>query len=158
MRMKIAAALLSAVVTPLAASAQAPAISAIADYSNARIMDGTWAYAVIAGGVEAQFRNGAGQPQLYLTCVRASRQVAIARPATGAAPILQLWTSSAVRNLPASFNPATGRLSTTVSARDPILDAMAMSRGRIAVGVAGAPAIVAPAWGEISRVVEECRL
>jgi hypothetical protein len=41
---------------------------------------------------------------------------------------------------------------------DPLLDAMAMSRGRVAVGVAGQPATVAPAWGEISRVVEECRL
>ena len=158
MRVFIAAALFSAAVTPLAASAQAPAFPAIADYSNARIMDGTWTHAATAGGVEAQFRNAAGQPQLFLSCVRASRQVSIARPAMGAAPFLQLWTSSAVRNLPASFNPATRRLSATLPANDSLLDAMAMSRGRIAVGIAGQPAIVAPAWGEISRVVEECRL
>ena len=158
MRFHIGAALFSAVVSPLAVSAQAPAIPAVADYSNARIMDGTWTYAATAAGVEAQFRNSAGQPQLYLTCTRASRQVSIARPATGAAPILQVWTSSAARNLPASFNPTTRRLSTTLSATDPIFDAMAMSRGRIAVGVAGQPATVAPAWSEISRVVEECRL
>ena len=157
MRMQIAA-LFSAVVTPLAAAAQAPAIPAVTDQSNARIMDGSWTYAATAGGAEAQFRNAAGQPQLFLTCMRASRQVSIARPAMGAAPILQVWTSSAARNLPASFNPATRRLSTTLPANDLLLDAMAMSRGRIAVGITGQPAIVAPAWGEIARVVEECRL
>ena len=154
MRLLIVA-LLGAAVTPVAASAQAPAVT---DQSNARIMDGSWSYAATAGGGEAQFRNVAGQAQLFLTCTRATRQVSIARPAMGAAPILQVWTSSASRNLPAAFNPSTRRLSATVPAGDPILDAMAMSRGRIAVGVAGQPAIVAPAWGEISRVVEECRL
>ncbi len=154
MRMQIAA-LVSAVVTPVTAFAQ---VSAISDQSNARIMEGNWTYAATAGGAEAQFRNSAGQPQVYLSCTRASRQVSIARPAMGAAPILQVWTSSAARNLLASFNPATQRLSTTLPANDSLLDAMAMSRGRIAVGVAGQPAIVAPAWGEISRVVEECRL
>lgn len=155
MRLKIAAALFSAVVTPIVASAQGPAI---ADHSSARIMDGSWVYASTAAGAEAQFRKTAGQPQLFLACTRASRQVSIARPATGAAPILQVWTSSAARNLAASFNPATRQLTATLPAIDSLLDAMAMSRGRIAVGISGQPAIVAPAWGEISRVVEECRL
>jgi hypothetical protein len=140
--------------------ATSPAFSqtAVPDYSNARIADGNWSQTPTAGGYEATFRNPAGQPQLYMSCVRVSRQVSIARPASAAAPFLQVWTSSASRNLPASFNPATGRLSATLPAQDPLLDAMAMSRGRVAVGVAGQAAIVAPAWGEISRVVEECRL
>jgi hypothetical protein len=152
MRIPIAAALLCATCPAIA---QTPAVP---DYSGARIAEGNWTQAAIAGGVEAQFRNSAGQPQLYLTCLRASRQVVIARPGSTAAPFLQVWTSSASRNLPASFNPATGRISATLAAMDPLLDAMAMSRGRIAVGVARMPASVVPAWGEISRVVEECRL
>ena len=142
----------------LCASSPAFAQTAVPDYSNARAVDGRWTYAAIAGGGEATFRNSAGQSQLFLTCVRASRQVLIARPSAAAAPVLQIWTSNASRNLPAAFNPATGRLSATLTAMDPLLDSMALSRGRIAVGVAGQPAIVAPAWGEISRVVEECRL
>ena len=132
--------------------------SAVPDYSSARTVEGSWTQAAIAGGAEATFRNSTGQPQLFLTCLRASRQVTVARPASAASPFLQVWTSSASRNLPASFNPATRRLSATLGATDPLLDAMAMSRGRIAVGVAGQPAIVAPPWGEISRIVEECRL
>ena len=151
MRKFIAAAL-------LCATSPALAQTAIPDYSNARTVDGSWSYAATAGGAEATFRNSAGQPQLFLTCVRAGRQVSIARPAAVAAPTLQVWSSNASRTLPASFNPATTRLSATLAATDPLLDSMALSRGRIAVGVAGQPAMVAPAWGEISRIVEECRL
>ena len=151
MRISILAAL-------LCASSSALAQTAVPDYSNARAVDGSWSYAATAGGAEATFRNGAGQPQLFLTCVRASRQIVVARPAAAAAAVLQVWSSNASRNLTASFNPATRRLSATLAASDSLLDALALSRGRIAVGVAGQPAIVAPAWGEISRVVEECRL
>ena len=142
----------------LCASSPALAQTAVPDYSNARTVEGSWTHAATAGGVEATFRNSAGQPQLFLTCARAARQMLIARPATAAAPILQVWASNASRNLPAVFNPATRRISATLAAGDPLLDALALSRGRIAVGVAGQPAIVAPAWAEILRVVEECRL
>ena len=140
------------------ASSSAFAQTAVPDYSNARTVDGSWTYAAIAGGGEATFRNGAGQPQLFVTCVRANRQVLIARPAATPATVLQVWSSNASRNLPAAFNPTARRLAATLAARDPLLDSMALSRGRSAVGVTGQPAIVAPAWGEISRVVEECRL
>jgi hypothetical protein len=39
---------------------------------------------------------------------------------------------------------------------DQILDAMAYSRGRIAVE-AGAQKVAIPSWAEITRVVEDCR-
>lgn len=152
MRIVFAAALLGATSAAVAQTAAVP------DSSNARTVEGSWTYAATVSGGEATFRNSAGQPQLWLTCVRASRQVLIARPAAGAAPTLQLWTSNASRNLPAAFNPGTKRISATLAASDTLLDSMALSRGRIAVGIAGQPALVAPAWGEISRVVEECRL
>jgi len=142
----------------LCAPSLALAQAAVPDHSNARVAEGSWSQAATAGGLEATFRNSAGQPQLFLTCVRSTRQVLIARPASVAAPFLQVWTSSASRNLPAAHNPATRRLTATLAATDSLLDAMAMSRGRIAVGVAGQPAIVVPPWGEVSRVVEECRL
>jgi hypothetical protein len=68
-----------------------------------------------------------------------------------------VWTTSQRRNLPASFNPQGAQLRASLNANDALLDALAMSRGRIAVGIAGQPALVAPVWGEIGRVVEECR-
>jgi hypothetical protein len=157
MRLLIAAALAGALPPTLPAFAQTTAAPGIADYSNAVIANGNWTHSTTAGGGEAQFRSASGQPQIMLACLRQTRQVTIARPASGAAPFLQVWTTSLARNLPASFNPATNRLTATLGAQDPLLDAMAMSRGRIAVGIAGQAATVAPAWGEISRVVEDCR-
>ena len=81
----------------------------------------------------------------------------IAKPATGAAPFLYLWTTSLSRSLPSSFNPMTARLSATVGAYDPLLDALAFSLGRVAVTVSGQPPLVVPAWAEVARVIEDCR-
>jgi hypothetical protein len=69
-----------------------------------------------------------------------------------------VWTTAQTRSLPASFNPATGRLTATLSAYDPFLDAIAFSRGRIAVSVTGQPALILPAWADAARVVEDCRV
>jgi hypothetical protein len=45
----------------------------------------------------------------------------------------------------------------TLPARDPLLDAIAFSRGRFAVAVPGEPTLYVPSWTEISRVIEDCR-
>ena len=45
-----------------------------------------------------------------------------------------------------------------LAARDPILDSMAFSRGRFIVAGAGAPQSVVPAWPEVARVIEDCRI
>jgi len=70
---------------------------------------------------------------------------------------LNIWTSSAARSVPASFDPATKRITIQLSAYDPLLDALAFSRGRFAIVASGTPALVLPAWPEIARVVEDCR-
>ena len=101
--------------------------------------------------------NASALPQFMIRCTPATRRVTISKPATGAAPFLSLWTSAQSRNLPASFNPATTRLSAEVAAWDPLLDALAFSRGRFAVAVSPQPALVVPAWAEPARVIEDCR-
>lgn len=136
----------------------AQTIATIPDMSNAPPIYGRWTFASTAGGGEARFLDASSRPQLILTCSRAARQVTVARPASSAAPFLQLWTSSASRNLPASFNPATGLSSAQLPAYDALLDAMALSRGRIAVGASGQSLVALPAWAEIGRLVEECRV
>ena len=140
--------------TPIQTAAPAPAAP---DLANALPLAGTWTYASVTGGSEATFRDAAARPQLIVHCTRAVRQVTIAKPATGAAPFLLLWTSSLSRSLPASFNPTTGRLSATLGAYDPLLDAFAFSRGRVGVTVSGLPPLVVPAWAEVARVIEDCR-
>lgn len=64
-------------------------------------------------------------------------------------------TTSAVRAVPAQAG--TGALSATLTPRDPLLDAMAFSRGRFLVETAGAPYLAIPAWAEVARVTEDCR-
>ena len=155
MHYKTLAALVAALAAP--SFAQAPAVPAIADYSLSVPASGSWRYVAVPGGSEARFLDSARRPQLTLTCNQASRTVTISRPAAAAAPFLQLWSTSQRRNLPASFNPQGAQLRASLSANDRLLDALAMSRGRIAVAVSGQPALVVPVWGEIGRVVEECR-
>lgn len=43
------------------------------------------------------------------------------------------------------------------AARDPLLDAMAFSRGRFAIQSDGLPTLYVPSWPEIGRVLEDCR-
>lgn len=151
MRLSIAAAL--ALIAPAALHAQATSF----DLWTATPIVGSWTYAATADGSEARFANPSGLPQLAIHCTRATRRVSIAKPATAAAASIIVWTSSAARSVPASFNPLTQRISIDVPAFDPLLDALAFSRGRVAVSVAGVPPLVVPAWPEIARVVEDCR-
>jgi hypothetical protein len=151
MRLVIAAALALTAASSLHAQTAA-------DYGTATPVDGKWSYSTVTAGSEATFANTAAQPQLTIGCSRATRQVIIAKPAAAAAPLLSVWTSAQTRNLPATFNPATGRLSASVSAYDPFLDAIVFSRGRIAVSVSGQAALIVPAWTELARVVEDCRV
>lgn len=77
--------------------------------------------------------------------------------ATAAVP-MAVRTTSTLR--PMSSDPAlspSGWLVVAIPARDPLLDAMAFSRGRFTVEVAGLETLYLPAWPELSRVIEDCR-
>jgi len=151
MRRWIAAALALAAASSLDAQT-------IGDMSTATPIAGSWTRMAIAGGSEATFTDAANRPQLTLRCTRLSRLVTIVRPASAAAASLNVWTSTMTRALPARFDSATMRLSADLTAFDPLLDAMAFSRGRFAVGVAGQPPLVVPPWADVARIVEDCRV
>jgi len=127
------------------------------DLSTAVPIAGSWSYAPTGDGSEAAFANVSGSPQLWLHCTRATRRITISRLANGAAPFLNVWTSSQSKGLPSSFNPATGRLTVDLSNYDPLLDAIVSSRGRVAFIVGTQPPLVVPPWAEVARVIEDCR-
>jgi hypothetical protein len=154
MRLSIAAAGVAALTFACMSTAQVVAPMGL---EAATPLPGTWSWSPAADGSEAAFISSGGIPQLWLHCSRASRVVSIARPTNAAVAFLSVWTTTQTRALPASFNPATRRSTAQVSAYDPLLDALAFSRGRIAVAVGSTPPLVAPAWPEIARVVEDCR-
>ena len=148
--------LFAALALPALSSLQAQT-AAPADPSIAVPIAGSWSYVAVANGSEARFADSSTRVQLTLHCTRATRRVSIAKPASGAVPNLTIWTSSMSRSIPASFNPATGLATAEIAATDPILDAVAFSRGRFAINAAGVPSLVLPPWAEVTRVVEDCR-
>ena len=129
----------------------------VPDLGTAVPIAGSWTYTPVSGGSEATFADASGNPQLGLRCTRATRRLSIAKRASVAAPFIGVWTSSLVRSVPSSFNPATGRLTIELTAYDALLDAMAMSRGRVGFSVGTEPPLVIPPWAEVARVIEDCR-
>jgi len=106
------------------------------------LASGQWSYFATADGSIATYGT-----QIQLRCERLSHTIIISRPNSGPAT-LTIATDTLTRALPPS-----GR----VSANDPLLDAIAMSRGRFIVSGGGAPTIAVPSWPEAARSIEDCR-
>ncbi len=106
-----------------------------------------------------------GHPQqpalLSLTCNPAASTITISRsdPA-GTATTMSILTTSLSRTLairPGGERAITASIAVSLPARDPLLDAMAYSRGRFAVQMPGSATLYLPSWPEVSRVIEDCR-
>lgn len=136
--MKLAAAMFLAAVP--AAAQQSPLT-----FEGGKLLplaSGQWSYFATADGSIAMYGT-----QIQLRCERTARTVIIARP--NAAPAaLTIATDSLSRTLPPG-----GRL----TADDPLLDAMAFSRGRFIASGGGGPTIAVPSWPEAARSIEDCR-
>jgi hypothetical protein len=139
------------------ASAQQPTATAL-DFSTAQVTPGMWTYQAVPGGSAARFVDATGTARFALECSKATRRVTISRSSATAAPGIFIWTTDASRSLGARFDPAAMRVALELAARDPLLDAMAYSRGRIAVVMTGAEPLVMPAWPEAARTIEDCRI
>lgn len=111
---------------------------------SATVERGSWSYAQT--GAASQARFGAADPagQLMIECRPAERALTITMPMAAAAVTLR--ASTTMRSVAASNGRA------RVAATDPILDALAFSRGRFGIGERWYPA-----WPELTRVIEDCR-
>jgi hypothetical protein len=92
-----------------------------------------------------------------LRCDKGRGRLFLSR-AAGSGGTITVRTSSASKDLAAQ--PTGGQppyVAVELTPTDAVLDAMAYSRGRIAVEVPGAQNILIPVWSEIGRVVEDCR-
>lgn len=147
-----------AAIIGLLAAAAPLAAQGISDLGTAAPVAGNWTYVAAVDGSGAIFAGASGQPQLWVHCTRATRRVTIAKAATVAAPVLNLWTSSLTRAVPAAFNSMTGRLTIELTAFDPLLDAIAFSRGRVGFATGAQSPLVLPPWPEPARVIEDCRI
>ncbi len=114
---------------------------------DAPLSAGGWTYR----GGSAAF-GPAGSPSFVVACT--GSRIRLERPGASGG-MLTIRTSSEARNLPAT--PGSGGLVAELAAADPLLDAIAFSRGRFSVEAPGTARLVIPAWPEAARVVEECR-
>ena len=120
---------------------------------------GDWRYVASGSTTRALFGEGSQGARLSLTCDRASRRVTLARAGSASGQVEMLVrTETQDRRLTAA--PVTGgtpEIAAVLSSGDTLLDAIAFSKGRFAVETPGAEPLYAPAYPEISRVIEDCR-
>lgn len=142
-------------VAPPPAAAPRPAPLA-ADWRDWPLTPGTWTYRQDARGSLALFGTPGADALLTLRCDRAARQLYLSRAGADTRP-LTVRTTSLTRAVP--VQPTGGipaYVAAALGATDPLLDAMAFSRGRFVVEQAGAPLVIPP-YAEIGRTIEDCR-
>lgn len=130
---------------------------AAADWRDWPVTPGTWTYRRDERGSVALFGQAGADALAVLRCDPANRRVFLSRAGAAAGPFT-IRTSSVTRQLATGATGGTPAYeAATLPASDPLLDAMAFSRGRFALEQSGQPPLVLPAWAEVGRVTEDCR-
>lgn len=143
--------------SPTPAPRPAPALPApvATAWADRPVTPGDWRWSMEGGQSVARFAGG----RLTLRCDLAARAVRIERGEANTAisgpATLTIRTQTTSRAV--SAVPQAGALVATLGANDPLLDAMAFSRGRFAVEGGALPSLYVPSWTEVSRVIEDCR-
>lgn len=96
---------------------------------------------------------------LVMQCDRNAGTITMLREGAANGPVpITVMTTSITRGLSGTPQSTPARvIVVTLPARDPLLDAMAFSRGRFAIEAAGLAPLYVPSWPEVSRVIEDCR-
>ncbi len=121
---------------------------------------GDWTYQPASPHSYALFGTDQARATFLMRCDRANRTVTLLRVSNqpNAQP-MQISTETTTRLLSASPREALGRrvMAADLPATDPLLDAMAISKGRFAVQTGGEATLYVPSWPEVTRVIEDCR-
>lgn len=120
---------------------------------------GDWRYAAVGLRTQAAFATAEGAVRFAMTCDRTSGTIELSRAAAVSGPIaMTVRTESATRTVAASSqSDPMPEVVARLPASDRLLDAMALSKGRFAIEVSGAPTLYLPSWAEVTRVIEDCR-
>ena len=105
-------------------------------------------------------------PLLVRSADLSSPAIGRKRPDLGARQVpATITTSAALRRLTATSAAAPGTVQNaatpfevTFAVRDPLLDAIAFSRGRFVLEMGGAQTLVLPAWSELGRLIQDLSL
>lgn len=152
---------------PMAAPAPTPTITpaptptpTYANWLDAPPTPGNWFYINKPPFSYAAFGDTATTPKFVMRCDRAGGIVSIGRESASTTPQpLRIITETSTRLL--TGQPRQGSvehlLAVDLPTADPLLDAMAISKGRFAVEAAGEPTLYIPSWPEVTHVIEDCR-
>jgi len=130
-----------------------------ANWRDVPITPGDWRWTMADSKSTATFTTPGGVTLVRLTCEKFLGEVRLSRAGTSTGHVpMALSTTTGIRPLLSEpLVSAPGWTTAQIRVSDPILDAVAFSRGRFALDVAGAPPLYLPSWPEIARVVEDCR-
>lgn len=139
------------VVTPAPPPTPAPAPLA-ADWNDWPYTAGDWRYLQQPGSSAASF--GAGmEARLTLRCDHFTHRVQFIGVLDAAVTVR---TTSMTRTIAPTRVAGNPPYAVMLAANDPLLDAIAFSRGRFVVEQGGQP-LVLPPYAEVGRVIEDCR-
>ena len=137
-----------------------------ANWMDAPRSSGDWGYSAIGGNPVAVFGERSANrttpdpaPRFTIQCLASSRQIRLSVLGSSTGDLLTIRTETADRALRLTSTPESNGAMAHVdlSARDPLLDAMALTKGRFAVETPDSPTLYLPAWAEVTRVIEDCR-
>lgn len=125
---------------------------------------GVWTYAAEPAGSVVRFGQPAAGSQVLIRCDRRRPAIILQRAGFGTSAVpATVTTSSTQRRVTATPASTTSTPGTAIpfeiafAVRDPLLDAIAFSRGRFMLEMGGAQTLVLPVWSELGRVIEDCR-
>ncbi|TAD72554.1 MAG: hypothetical protein EAY70_13645 [Sphingomonadales bacterium] len=121
---------------------------------------GEWSFTAFPFGSQAIFRGPAGlETGFSLSCNAQGRQITLLRLGRSDRPLpMRILTETASRSgLAEPVAEQFPGVSLRLDPGDPLLDAMALSKGRFAIDVEGLAPLYLPSHAEISRVIEDCR-
>jgi hypothetical protein len=144
--------------TPAPPAAALLPVTAANGWADLALSNGGWRYESDGAISRAIFGENPFRPAMVLACNRGQGWVGIAVRGTQPGPRrMDILTETAQRAVTAANQPEVEGVAATLAPGDPLLDAMALSKGRFAVAVEGAGMLIVPSWAEVSRVIEDCR-
>lgn len=124
---------------------------------------GSWTYSTEPTGSAVRFSQPGAGLLVVMRCDRTRPAIVLQRAGFGSGNVpAAITTSSTIRRMTAV--PTTAAVQNAAipydiafAVRDPLLDAIAFSRGRFMLEMGGAQSLVLPVWSELGRVIEDCR-
>lgn len=138
----------------------APPPATVTDqWMDTALTAGDWRYQVNASGPIAVFIAAGGRGEFVMSCERGNGRFGLWRAGTSTGPrVMTIRTETATRTFTVTQGENTNPyLVAGIAPADPLLDAMALSKGRFAVEVEGFAPLYLPSYAEVSRVIEDCR-